>query len=167
MRISVVTPHTPLDKLNIYKRGLNSPLCFMYTFDKNILRSIMKRINLFYIFTSLLFVTAVVTALLQEKNLLLSIIDSMFVIGIAYISLGALLYIFEKGFFNGIVYALKRFRNSTKQGKYISQFDDLDEMKEAHEEYGVQRSYSITRSFLLIGGLTFALSILLSYLLYT
>ncbi|WP_179884927.1 DUF3899 domain-containing protein [Bacillus sp. AFS015802] len=127
----------------------------------------MKRIRLFHIFTSLLFVIAVVVALLQKKNLLLSIIDSLFIIGITYVGLGALLYIFQKGFFNGIVYAFKRFRNSTKQGKYISQFDDLDEMKEAHEEFGVQRSYSVTTSFLTIGALTLVLSIVLTYLLYT
>ncbi|PFA66404.1 hypothetical protein CN378_14000 [Bacillus sp. AFS015802] len=163
----VVTAHTLQGGLNIYVRGLNSPLSFMYTFDKNILRSIMKRIRLFHIFTSLLFVIAVVVALLQKKNLLLSIIDSLFIIGITYVGLGALLYIFQKGFFNGIVYAFKRFRNSTKQGKYISQFDDLDEMKEAHEEFGVQRSYSVTTSFLTIGALTLVLSIVLTYLLYT
>ncbi|MEI2663509.1 DUF3899 domain-containing protein [Rossellomorea sp. LJF3] len=127
----------------------------------------MKRMKLFNVLTFLIFIIAVVVASLQEKDLLLSIIDSLFVIGIAYISIGALLYIFEKGFFNGIVYALKRFRNSTKQGKYISQFDDLDEMKEAHEEYGAQRSYSITKSFLLTGGLTLVLSIIMTYLLYT
>ncbi|CAN7463751.1 DUF3899 domain-containing protein [Rossellomorea sp. LjRoot5] len=127
----------------------------------------MKRMILFNILTFVIFIIALVVASLQEKDLLLSIIDSLFVIGIAYISIGALLYIFERGFFNGIVYALKRFRNSTKQGKYISQFDDLDEMKEAHEEYGVQRSYSITKSFLLIGGVTLILSIVMTYLLYT
>ncbi|PFG07045.1 DUF3899 domain-containing protein [Bacillus sp. es.034] len=127
----------------------------------------MKRMKLFNILTLLIFIIAVVVASLQEKDLLLSIIDSLFIIGIAYISIGALLYIFGKGFFNGIVYALKRFRNSTKQGKYISQFDDLDEMNEAHEEYGVQRSYSITKSFLLTGGLTLVLSIIMTYFLYT
>lgn len=127
----------------------------------------MKRINLFYILTLLFFIISLVANTFQEKDLLLSIIDSLFIIGIVYTAIGALLYIFQKGFFNGIVYALKRFRNSTKQGKYISQFDDLDEMKEPHEEYGAQRSYSITNSFLLVGAVTLVLSIALSYLLYT
>ncbi|MBW3111961.1 MULTISPECIES: DUF3899 domain-containing protein [Bacillaceae] len=127
----------------------------------------MKRINLFSILTLIFFISAVVLASLQEKNLLLSIIDSLFVIGIVYVSLGALLYIFEKGFFNGIVYAFKRFRNSTKQGMYISQFDELDDTKEAHEEFTVKRSYSITKSLLTLGAFTLVLSVILSYLLYT
>ncbi len=127
----------------------------------------MKKLNFFYILTSLFFGIAIVSGLIQEKNLLLSIIDSLFIIGIAYVAIGALLYIIQKGFFNGIVYALKRFRNSTKQGKYISQFDDLDEAKEPHEEYNVERSYSITRSFLLVGSITLVLSISMTYLLYT
>jgi hypothetical protein len=127
----------------------------------------MKRINFFYILTLLFFIIAFATAILQGKNLLLSIIDSMFIIGIMYVAIGALLYIFQKGFFNGILYALKRFRNSTKQGKYISQFDKLDETKDAHEEYGMQRSYSITRSFLIVGTISLVLSIALSYLVYT
>ncbi|WP_226676630.1 DUF3899 domain-containing protein [Rossellomorea aquimaris] len=127
----------------------------------------MKRINLFSILTLIFFISAVVLASLQEKNLLLSIIDSLFVIGIVYVSLGALLYIFEKGFFNGIVYAFKRFRNSTKQGKYISQFDELDDTKEAHEEFTAKRSYSITTSLLTFGALTLVLSVVLTYLLYT
>ncbi|MFC7784706.1 MULTISPECIES: DUF3899 domain-containing protein [unclassified Rossellomorea] len=127
----------------------------------------MKRINFFYIPTLLFFIIVFATAILQGKNLLLSIIDSLFIIGITYVAIGALLYIFQKGFFNGILYALKRFRNSTKQGKYISQFDTLDETKDAHEEYGMQRSYSITRSFLIVGTISLVLSITLSYLVYT
>ncbi|MDT9023590.1 MULTISPECIES: DUF3899 domain-containing protein [Rossellomorea] len=127
----------------------------------------MKRINFFYILTLLFFIIAIVTAIFQGKNPLLSTIDSLFIIGITYVAAGSLLYIFEKGFFNGIVYALKRFRNSTKLGKYISQFDDLDETKGAHEEYGVKRSFSITRSVLIVGSITLLLSIALSYLLYT
>jgi Domain of unknown function (DUF3899) len=127
----------------------------------------MNRINFFYILTLLFFIIAFATAILQEKNLLLSIVDSLFIIGITYVATGALLYIFQKGFFNGILYALKRFRNSTKHGKYISQFDKLDETKDAHEEYGMQRSYSITRSFLIGGTISLVLSIALSYLVYT
>ncbi|MCA1059494.1 DUF3899 domain-containing protein [Rossellomorea aquimaris] len=127
----------------------------------------MKRINLFTILTFLLFVIAVVVASLQEKNLLLSIIDSLFIIGILYVCLGSLLYIFEKGFFNGLVYAIKRFRKSSKLGKYASEFDELDETKEAHEEFSVKRSYSITKSLLTLGAVTLVLSIVLTYLLYT
>ncbi|MGM0753460.1 MAG: DUF3899 domain-containing protein [Bacillota bacterium] len=127
----------------------------------------MKRINFFYILTLLFFIIAFGAAILQGKNLLLSIIDSLFIIGITYAVIGALLYIIQKGFFNGIVYALKRFRKSTKQGKYISQFDDLDETKDAHEEYGHKRSYSITKSFLIVGTFSLVFSIALSYLLYT
>ena len=127
----------------------------------------MKRFNIFYLITVLFFILSACFSLTQRKALLLSIIDSLFIVGITYVIFGALLYIFEKGFFNGIVYALKRFRSSTKQGKFLSQFDDLDKTKEPHEEYGAERTFTITKPILLVGSLAFVLSIALSYLLYT
>ncbi|OIU72514.1 hypothetical protein BHE18_07790 [Rossellomorea aquimaris] len=98
---------------------------------------------------------------------MLSILNSLFITGMIYLIFGGFLYIFQKGFFNGIVYSLKRFRRSTAQGKYVSQFDDLDDTKEAHEELSVIRSYRVTRSLLVIGGLLLIISLALSYLLYT
>ncbi|BCB03035.1 DUF3899 domain-containing protein [Bacillus sp. KH172YL63] len=127
----------------------------------------MIKLTFFHILTVLFFFVSIITGMCQEKSLLLSFIDSLFIVGITYVATGGLLFIFQKGFFNGIIYSLKRFRNSTKQGKFISQFDDLDETKEAYEEYGVQRSYSITKSILMVGSVAFILSIALSYLLYT
>ncbi|WP_064092255.1 DUF3899 domain-containing protein [Rossellomorea aquimaris] len=127
----------------------------------------MKRINMFYLISFLFFIISTCYSLTQRKTILLSIIDSLFIVGISYVIIGALLYIFERGFFNGIVYALKRFRSSTKQGKFLSQFDDLDKTNDPHEEYGAERRFTITKPFLLLGSMAFVLSIALSYLLYT
>ncbi len=106
-------------------------------------------------------------SVLQERSILLSLLDSLFILGIVFVVIGAFLYIIQGGFFNGIIYSLKRFRSSTKQGKFISQFDDLDETKEVHEEFEIKRSFALTRPFLFIGGFALILSFVLTYLLYT
>jgi hypothetical protein len=108
-----------------------------------------------------------VSSLSQGDPFILSLLNGLFVTGMIYLIIGAFMYIFQKGFFNGIVYALERFRKSTTQGKFLSQFDDIDSTEEAHEEYTVVRSYKITRTLLIIGCSLLVISLALSYLLYT
>ncbi|MGR3763541.1 DUF3899 domain-containing protein [Rossellomorea sp. NS-SX7] len=127
----------------------------------------MKRIFTIYVMAVLILIISIVFSLVQGDPLALSTLNSLFITGMIYLITGAFLYIFQKGFFNGIVYALKRFRRSTTQGKFLSQFDDIDSTKEAHEEFTVVRSYKITRSLLIIGSSLLVLSLALSYLIYT
>ncbi|XXM73887.1 DUF3899 domain-containing protein [Lysinibacillus sphaericus] len=127
----------------------------------------MKRIVSIYLIAGIILTASFVISLAKGDTYLLSLINSMFITGMIHSIFGAFLYIFQKGFFNGIVYSLKRFRRSTAQGKYVSQFDDLDDTREAHEELSMIRSYRVTRSLLVIGGILLIVSLALSYLLYT
>jgi hypothetical protein len=106
-------------------------------------------------------------SLFYDYGLWLGIINISFLLGMGLLVIGGLMKVVESGFFNGIQYAFKRFRKSTKEGKYISQFDDMDETKEAHEEYNKDNSFSTTVPFLLSGGIAVAFDLLVSYLFYT
>ncbi|MBH9966384.1 DUF3899 domain-containing protein [[Bacillus] enclensis] len=127
----------------------------------------MKRIVNIYLIAVIILIASLTVSLAKGDTYMLSFINSLFIAGIIYFIAGAFLYIFQKGFFNGIIYSLKRFRRSTTQGKYVSQFDDLDDTKEAHVELSVIRSYRVTRSLLGLGGILLIISLALSYLLYT
>jgi hypothetical protein len=127
----------------------------------------MKRsLSIYLIAVAIMFVS-LVYSLVQGNPLIISLLNSLFIAGMIYLVLGAFLYIFQKGFFNGIVYSLKRFRRSTVQGKYLSQFDDIDETKDAHEEFTVIRSFKITSTLLIIGSSMLIISLVLSYIIYT
>jgi hypothetical protein len=127
----------------------------------------MKRTLSIYLIAVMILIIFLVSSLSQGDPFILSLLNGLFVTGMIYLVIGAFMYIFQKGFFNGIVYALKRFRKSTTQGKFLSQFDDIDSTEEAHEEFTVIRSYKITRSLLIIGCVLLVISMALSYLLYT
>ncbi|EDL62718.1 tryptophanyl-tRNA synthetase [Bacillus sp. SG-1] len=97
----------------------------------------------------------------------LGIINISFLIGMGLLVIGGLMKVVESGFFNGIQYAFKRFRKSTKEGSYISKFDDMDETKDVHEEYNKQKSFALTAPFLLSGSIAVAADLIASYLFYT
>ncbi|MEG9296343.1 DUF3899 domain-containing protein [Mangrovibacillus sp. Mu-81] len=127
----------------------------------------MKRSLSIYLIAVAIIIVSLVYSLVQGNPLIISLLNSLFIAGMIYLVLGAFLYIFQKGFFNGIVYSLKRFRRSTVQGKYLSQFDDIDETKDAHEEFTVIRSFKITSTLLIIGSSMLIISLVLSYIIYT
>jgi hypothetical protein len=127
----------------------------------------MKRSLSIYLIAVAIMIVSLVSSLAQGNPFIISVLNSLFISGMIYLVLGAFLYIFQKGFFNGIVYALKRFRRSTLQGKYLSQFDDIDATKDAHEEFTVIRSYNITSTLLIIGSSMLIISLILSYIIYT
>ncbi len=73
----------------------------------------------------------------------------------------------ESGFFNGIQYAFKRFRKSTKEGSYISKFDDLDDTSEAYQEFNKRNNYPLTAPILLSGSFAVGVDLIVSYVFYT
>jgi hypothetical protein len=127
----------------------------------------MKHTLSIYVTAIVIMIVSLVLSLAQGDPLILSVLNSLFIAGMIYLILGAFLYIFQKGFFNGILYALKRFRRSTVKGKFLSQFDDIDTTKDAHEEFTVVRSYKITSILLIIGSSLLTISLVLSYIIFT
>ncbi|MCA1056744.1 DUF3899 domain-containing protein [Rossellomorea aquimaris] len=127
----------------------------------------MKRTLLIILITIIPLAISMTVSVSGGDSFTLSLLDGLFIVGMIQLIIGAFLYIFQKGFFNGIIYSLKRFRRSTSQGRYLSQFDDIDSTKEAHEEISAERSYKITAALLLTGILLLFISFLSSYLFYT
>ncbi|WP_409254291.1 DUF3899 domain-containing protein [Bacillus sp. SCS-153A] len=121
---------------------------------------------MFLIILTIYFLSAFLT-LFYDDGLVLGIINISFLIGMGLLVTGGLMKVVESGFFNGINYAFKRFRKSTKEGSYISKFDDMDETQEAHEEYNKQKNFSLTVPFLLSGSITVTADLAVSYLFYT
>ncbi|WP_456271808.1 DUF3899 domain-containing protein [Bacillus sp. AK031] len=115
----------------------------------------------------IIYLVAGILSFFYDYGFVLGTINISFLIGMCVLVIGALMKVVESGFFNGIQYAFKRFRKSTKEGKYIAQFDDLDNTKDAHEEYNQVRSFSLTLPFLLSGGIAVAADLIASYLFYT
>jgi hypothetical protein len=131
------------------------------------LRRFMKTSKYSLLLIGLLLFFSIIVPFFQSEPYHIALVNNFFAVGMLFLCLGAFLFIMEQGFFNGISYAFKRFRKNTKKGKYVSQFDDLDETKEIYEEYNVKRSYSITKPLLLVGGGSFLLSLVVSFLFFT
>ncbi|RIW35268.1 DUF3899 domain-containing protein [Bacillus salacetis] len=115
----------------------------------------------------IIYLLSAVFSLFYDDGFQLEIINISFLIGMGLAVTGGLMKVVESGFFNGIQYSFKRFRRSTKEGNYISQFDDMDQTKEAHEEYNKNNKFALTNPFLLSGGIAVVVDLLVSYLFYT
>ncbi|WP_421384190.1 DUF3899 domain-containing protein [Bacillus salacetis] len=124
----------------------------------------MKKVVL-AVFT--IYIISAVLSFFYDYGFWLGIINISFLIGMGLLTAGGLMKVVESGFFNGIQYAFKRFRKSTKEGSYISKFDDMDETKEAHEEYNRKNNFALTIPFLLSGSIAVIADLIVSYLFYT
>jgi hypothetical protein len=112
-------------------------------------------------------VASLIYAFLQDGTYLIHFINSFFTIGMIYLLVGALLFVTEAGFFNGIIYSFKRLRKSSAKGKYVSNFDDIDDTKEIHDEYNKERQYNSKKPLLIIGGFYCIAGFILSFLLFS
>ncbi|MGM7636189.1 DUF3899 domain-containing protein [Bacillus sp. Hm123] len=90
---------------------------------------------------------------LFSSNFLKSFLDFSFFFSLISLTIGASLFVIEGGFFNGVRYSVKKWRKSSKEGKYIASFDDLDDTKEAYEEYPKKSVFTWTHPLLVGGGI--------------
>lgn len=98
---------------------------------------------------------------LFSSKFLKSLLDYSFFFSLISLTVGASLFVIEGGFFNGIRYSVKKLRKSSKEGEYIASFDDLDDTKEAYEEYPKKSVFTWTYPLLVGGGiLAFATSVI-------
>ncbi|MGM0844310.1 MAG: DUF3899 domain-containing protein [Bacillota bacterium] len=114
-----------------------------------------------------IYLISAVLSFFSGDDFLLEIINISFLIGMGLLVIGGMMKVVESGFFNGIQYSFKRFRKSTKEGSYISQFDDMDDTNEAHEEFNKKDTYALTVPFLLSGSIAVGADLIVSYLFYT
>ncbi|MBM7647548.1 hypothetical protein JOC78_000469 [Bacillus ectoiniformans] len=122
----------------------------------------MKPLLLGLMIIGLILVTSLAGSLFLDP-FLLSFLNISFFISLFVTMLGASLFVVEKGFFNGITYSFKRLRRSSSEGKYISQFDSLDDTEDIHIEHPKQRIYKWTYPLLAGGGFIAVLDILIAY----
>ncbi|MEI5906526.1 DUF3899 domain-containing protein [Bacillus spongiae] len=112
-----------------------------------------------------IFIISFLYSFFSNLPFLIAFVNSFFVMGLLLLMIGSFTFVVEKGFFNGIIYSIKRFRKSTQAGKFFSKYDNLDSTKPIHEEYLVKRTVSITQPFLIVGGLLTFISIVAAYYL--
>ncbi|WP_180955206.1 DUF3899 domain-containing protein [Peribacillus deserti] len=91
---------------------------------------------------------SVVFAFFGENSYFISFMNSLFLIGLLYIVIGAFLFVVQGGFFNGIIFSMKNFLKLDRLGAYVAQFDDTDLKKTG---YPSQKSYSLTLPFFAAG----------------
>jgi hypothetical protein len=102
---------------------------------------------------------ALIITLIQGNFSLLNLINNSFLLSLPLLMIGGFLYVYEGGFFNGIAYSYRRLRRSTKMGKYVAQFDNLD------EQPVVPKSFSVTKPMIFSGLLIFSLTLIAAYLI--
>ncbi len=127
----------------------------------------MKKQTSIIILLAAIFLVPLINSFFSPTDFALQFINTFFMIGLFYLACGAFLFVVEKGFFNGIIYSMKRLRRSTMKGKLLSQFDDIDKTDEIYIEYEKNRRTSLTKPFLYIGILSVMTSFIISYLFYT
>ncbi|WP_182917101.1 DUF3899 domain-containing protein [Bacillus sp. PK3_68] len=125
----------------------------------------MKFFQRFLIISTCIIILSVVYALFSSV-FFRSFLDFAFLSSLFSVTAGAFLFVLEGGFFNSIGHSFKLFRKSTKEGKYIAEFDDLDHTNSLYEEHSKKRSYQWTYPLLTGGGwivlVTFVLALISS-----
>ncbi|WP_370294367.1 DUF3899 domain-containing protein [Rossellomorea marisflavi] len=127
----------------------------------------MKRMRILMSVTVCYLAVVYLVRLTSGSSPVLSLIDTLFIVGISYATFSAIMFVFQNGFLNGILYSFRRFRAKSKKEEYVAQFDDLEERKELHEVYAKKEPFRLTAPLFYIGILSLAVSLILSYSLYT
>ncbi|WP_029326739.1 DUF3899 domain-containing protein [Bacillus coahuilensis] len=103
----------------------------------------------------------------MEGSLLLNVVNISFFIGLSILMIGLLLMVFEAGIFNGLVYSMKKLRRNSKTGEILEDLDDIDDTPgDIVEAIIRRRSYSMTKPFLITGGLLFILTLFAAYFIF-
>ncbi|MBA2872115.1 cell division protein FtsB [Anoxybacillus calidus] len=100
---------------------------------------------------------ALILTIIQGDVSLLTFINISFLLSLPLLMLGGFLFVYEGGFFNGLIYSYRRLRRSTKMGKYVAQFDHLD-----HESV-VPMTFSVTKPIFFSGLLIFLFTLIIAY----
>jgi len=127
----------------------------------------MKHLNLRWIIIALIgsiFLIIFFQGYLYNKITVVTFINALFLSGLTLIILGGAMFVYQGGFFKGIIYSFKRFFKSfSLKNKWIveNEFDDKDDDEILTREYKIS---SATLSVLLVGILLFVISVLLAFL---
>ncbi|HET7629716.1 MAG TPA: DUF3899 domain-containing protein [Bacillales bacterium] len=114
-----------------------------------------------WIYSAIVLFSLILAAMFATVNSsewsLLSVINAAFLASLLLLIVGASLFVISGGFFNAIVYSFRRFfRKGTKMGKLLEGDDEDDIPKPV--------SFSITYPLLIVGGILFIVTMILSYI---
>ncbi|WLD94908.1 DUF3899 domain-containing protein [Alkalihalobacillus sp. AL-G] len=109
------------------------------------------------IFLTILFIAVIIGYLYYNEMTMLIFINSVFIVSLFYIMIGALFFVTRGGFFDGITLSVRRFmKKGTRMGATMEDVERMDLPSEAFE-------YSYTEPLLLSGFIGFLLTVLISY----
>ncbi len=95
-----------------------------------------------------------------DQLTILYLINTVFVVSLLYIMVGALMFVTRGGFFDGITLSFRRFmKKGTNMGKMMDEVEYMDLPSEAFE-------YTFTESLLVSGLLGFLITIGSSFLIF-
>ncbi|MGL4624801.1 MAG: DUF3899 domain-containing protein [Culicoidibacterales bacterium] len=116
----------------------------------------MKKYKLFLILIAVSLLAAIVLGLFQQSLVLF--INSLFVIGIILVVIGAWLYILDQGFFRVITYGFKKLRRHLPGFSKIKDSDEVFEQPVDDEILYTTKTHTHTQSFIWSGVLLVILS---------
>lgn len=91
-------------------------------------------------------------------------VDYAFLSALFCTTIGAFLFVLEGGFFQAIRFSFKNYRKTTKEGKYIAKFDNLDDTRELYEEQSQNKPYKWTSPLLAGGGFMMIVTLIIAFL---
>lgn len=116
----------------------------------------MKKFQLFFILISVGTLVAIGLGLFQQS--LVFFINSLFIIGIILVVIGAWLYILDQGFFNIITFGFKKLRRSLPGFSKVQDSDEVFEQPIDDEILYTTKKHPHTHAFIWSGVLLVILS---------
>ncbi|MBE3569386.1 MAG: DUF3899 domain-containing protein [Bacillales bacterium] len=101
---------------------------------------------------------------IAPQSFFTSFVNATFLIGLFFLMAGLFLFVYEGGFFNGIINSFKRMRKMTKEGQYASQYDPLDEKDAARLDMG-KRKIRFTIPLIAAGSFFVVLDMMIAFLI--
>ncbi|MDQ0215666.1 trehalose-6-phosphate synthase [Oikeobacillus pervagus] len=127
----------------------------------------MKKGVLSVSFIGFIIIISSASAWFKKGDFFLQFLNTSFSISLILFIIGAGLFVFERGFFNGVIYGVKSLRKTTEKGKFVSKFDQLDDTNGISKDLPKKRSYIITFPLLLSGSLFIIIDTVLAYSLFS
>jgi hypothetical protein len=103
-------------------------------------------------------------SLINPQSFFTSFVNASFLIGLFFLMVGLFLFVYEGGFFNGIMNSFKLMRKMSKVDQYVSQFDHLDQTVDSHSDIG-KRKIRFTHPLIATGSFFVVLDLIMAFLI--
>lgn len=121
----------------------------------------------FLLLTIAAIILSLAFAVIVNQPLMLNFINSYFMIGLLYLTAGALLYVIGGGFFNIFSYSFKKFwKVNSKKENYIAEMEEIEDSVKHKGPNMEVISFSWTRPLIFSGLLSFVITFGCSIIFY-